>query len=84
MSYSESLKHVIHIMLILGFSALILSSCQSQSTDTKYLLSIEELNDSVPEKVLTLLDSINPEEYKDNESKALDSDFAANFKPTGL
>lgn len=71
MSYSESLKHVIHIMLILGFSALILSSCQSQSTDTKYLLSIEELNDSVPEKVLTLLDSINPEEYKDNESKAL-------------
>lgn len=71
MSYSESLKHVIHIMLILGFSALILSSCQSQSTDTKYLLSIEELNDYVPEKVLTLLDSINPEEYKDNESKAL-------------
>lgn len=58
-------------MLILGFGALILSSCKSQSKDTKYLLSIEELNDSIPEKVLALLDSINPEEYRDNESKAL-------------
>ena len=70
-SYSESLKNTIHIMLILGFGAIIMSSCKSQSKDTKYLLSIEELNDSVPEKVLALLDSINPEEYKDNESKAL-------------
>ncbi len=58
-------------MLILGFGAIIMSSCKSQSKDTKYLLSIEELNDSVPENVLALLDSINPEEYKDNESKAL-------------
>lgn len=70
-TYTESLKHTIHIMLILGFGAIIMSSCKSQSKDTKYLLSIEALNDSVPEKVLTLLDSINPEEYKDKESKAL-------------
>ncbi len=70
-SYTKSLKHAIHIILILGFGALSLSSCKSQSKDIKYLLSIEELNDSIPEKVLALLDSINPEEYKDNESKAL-------------